>query len=495
MVITDAAGGILYANPAMERITGHGRSEALGRQPDMFAGATLDRAVYAETWAAVRAGRTWKGCYTGTGKDGRRHAAELTVAPVRDGAGEAISYVGVVRDVTGEAAMQAQLLQTQKLEALGRLAGGIAHDFNNILTVILGNAELLKAARPADAEVAQATEAILGIGRQAAERVSQLLVFAREGRTMSQPVDVHAAVRDVTDVLSRTVDPRIAIDRQFHSRDGMAMGDAAQLHNALLNLGLNARDAMPDGGRLSFVTEDIDADAEHPAALGADLPPGGYLQVTVRDTGIGMDAETKARIFDPFFTTKAPGEGTGLGLASVYACARNHGGAVAVDSKPGEGTTFRLLLPPVPRVAAEAPPEQPAPPPAGAGHVLLVEDEQAVREVMARALRQAGYEVTECTNGQQALRLFRARRGTFDLVVLDLIMPRMDGLRTFGAMKRLKPDVRAIVTSGLGGDPRLSEAMEAGAMDFLNKPIQPEQLVRMVQRHARRRRFHRRRKR
>jgi signal transduction histidine kinase/PAS domain-containing protein len=373
-----------------------------------------------------------------------------------------------------------QLRHAEKMQAIGHLAGGIAHDFNNQLTGIVGYAELLRRGLPAGSPMFGHAERILLATKRAADLTSQLLAFARRGKYLEVSVDVHRTIREVVTLLEHSIDKRITIEEDLGATAHVMKGDPSQVQSALLNLALNARDAMPQGGTLRFSTRLVDLDPDACARTGFDIEPGRYVQVVVADTGVGMDRDVKARAFEPFFTTKAPGKGTGMGLAAVYGTVESHRGAVTLESEPGRGATVTLFLPLSMDEDVDTEPVAEVDKTDTRASVLLVDDEDMVREVTREMLSLLGYRVTDCSDGLAALSLFRERSASFDLVILDLVMPSIGGLDLFMAMREIDPNVRVILASGfsLGGDAQ--RILDEGAKAFLQKPYRADELARTV---------------
>jgi len=365
---------------------------------------------------------------------------------------------------------QQQLVQAEKMSAIGQLAGGIAHDFNNLLVGILGCADLLQLGAGSAEDRARYAGVIGQAARRAADLVQQLLSFSRAGSGERRVIDVHSLVREVVGVLQATIDPRIRIETVLAAEPASVRGDPSELQSALLNLGVNARDAMPEGGKLTFATEVRTLDAEACRRRSHPLSPGRYLALSVSDTGTGMDDTVRARLFEPFFTTKGPGKGTGLGLAAVYGMVGACQGAIAVQTAPGKGSRFELLLPLVDE-AANAP-RLPAPAAVpGRGTLLLVDDEPLVRNLAGEMLAGLGYEVILAGDGRQALRRWDERGGAIDLVILDVVMPGMGGAELLAELRRREPDVAVLLCSGHPLEDDVSQLRRAGASDFLQKPF------------------------
>jgi len=407
-----------------------------------------------------------------------------------DGAGRMVEIQAVGRDVTLRVRLEEELAEALKMEAIGQLAGGIAHDFNNLMTGILCHAGLLKD-NPGPAEdVREAAGLIEGAARRAAELTSRLLGFARRGKLQDVPVDLNAAVETTVSLLRRSLDPRIRVRTRFQTDRAVIRGDPVQMEQVALNLAFNARDAMPEGGDMTFTTEVRDLTeaegAEHPRAV-----PGRHAVLAVQDTGCGIPDEIRDRIFEPFFTTKPPGKGTGMGLAMVYGIARNHGGWVDVDSAVGRGSTFRVFLP---EAHEEAPDAEPAPaaeampsaragmPAAGPGRILVVDDEALVRNVVDRMLTGLGYKVVTADDGRQAAELYQRFHRDIDLVIVDMVMPEMDGRECFHALRKIDPAVRVILSTGQGGEGTIQDVLDEGMVGFVQKPYQAAQLAEAVRR-------------
>ena len=370
-----------------------------------------------------------------------------------------------------------------KMEAIGRLAGGIAHDFNNILTAILGNAELLQMDGFAQTERDDMLMQIMVASRRAAELTKQLLDFARKDTFQIVAVDTTAIIEHTVALLSHSIDKRIDIKLDLQADPPAILADPSQIENALVNLGMNACDAMPDGGVLTFATKNVVLDDESRVDYPSELVPGPYVEVRVCDTGSGMDSETRSRIFEPFFTTKEVGKGTGLGLASVYGCIKSHYGNIQVDSQPGQGTTFRVLLHAAEAacVSSDSPPDQNII--RGTGHVLVVDDEGIVREFVATALQKLGYFVSLSINGAEAVEYFKNSHQDIDLVILDLIMPVLNGPDTFRELKAIDPDVKVLISSGFSRNETTNGLVDEGALGLLGKPFRINELAHSLAKH------------
>jgi signal transduction histidine kinase len=371
--------------------------------------------------------------------------------------------------------LQQDLARAQKLEAIGRLAGGVAHDFNNVLTAILGSAELLMMDTPPGEHAREEVEIIRDAAVRAQDLIRQLLAFS--ARQVLQPVvlDLNDLIRDLGRMLRRLIGEDLTLDTDLAGDLGAVRADPGQVEQVLVNLAVNARDAMPDGGRLAIRTENVDV------TDGGDVPAGPYALIEVTDTGTGMDAPTLARVFEPFFTTKERGKGTGLGLASVYGIVRQSGGHIAVTSTPGVGTSFRIHLP---RVDAPVDTSRAARvvsvPAAGTETLLVAEDEQMVRVLIRKVLEQAGYTVLLASGGAEALQLAARHAGPIQMLVTDVVMPGMNGRELARRLLELRPDTKVLYLSGYADDAVERHGVLDPGTAFMQKPFSPGALASRV---------------
>jgi PAS domain S-box-containing protein len=375
--------------------------------------------------------------------------------------------------------LEEQFLTMYKLEAIGQLAGGIAHDYNNILGAISGYADLIRHRYPDDDRLKKYATMILSASRRASELTKKLLIFARKNKLNLTDFDAHEALLEVVDLLNHSIDKSITIICQPKATRYFIYGDPVQYQNALMNIALNARDAMPKGGMLTFRTGVSEIDRSFPYRREFTVAPGSYFTLAVTDTGSGMDDATLAHLFEPFFTTKDIGQGTGLGLASVYGTMKSHNGFIDVKSAVDSGTTFTLYFPLVehsmPAAATLSVPLQP-----GKGHIMFVDDENFLRDAVREMLSILGYTVSICSNGAEALSLFTHEPDSFDLVILDMRMPGMTGLECFKRMKAAKPDVRALLSTGYSLDEERQGMLDEGILGVIQKPYISTQLAQAV---------------
>lgn len=479
IIITDTENKIQYVNPAFEKVTGYTSAEVSGKSPDILKSGKHQEKFYKKIRDTIRSGQVWTGHIINKNKDGSLLEEDASITPIRNSRDEIVSYVAVKRDVTQEVAMQEQLRQSRKLEELGSLAGGVAHDFNNLLTGILGYVSILKSNAREDDEVYRAADVIEKAAQRAAQLTEQLLGFARRGKHRNVSVDLHKSVQDVIKLLSGTIEKSIIIEQDLKADFSYVLGDPGQIEQIILNLAVNARDAMPEGGRLSFITEMVEFDQFY-CKTHSGATPGQYVMVSIADTGKGIEKDMLERIFEPFFTTKELGKGTGMGLAMVYGIVKNHGGSIRVYSEPGYGTTFKVYFPLASEPAkVEAEPRQDSPVP-GTGRILIVDDEEIIRQTAHELLSHLGYDVVTASDGLKAVEYYKKHSHVIDLVILDMVMPKLGGRDCFRALKEINPDVKAILSTGYSLDSAMQEVLKEGIIAFAQKPYQLKRLAEVV---------------
>ncbi len=479
VVVTDAQGVIVYVNPAFETVTGYTRLEVLGQNPRILKSGAHDEAFYRALWESISSGKTWHGRMVNRKKDGTHYTEEATISPVRDAAGVVTSFVAVKRDISRDLVLEAQLLQSQKMEGIGRLAGGIAHDFNNILSVILtctGFAqESLPEGTPAREDIGEIEKA----GRRAAALTRQLLAFSRKQVLQPELLDLNKVLVEMEKMLHRILGEDIDLVQVLAPDLGIVTADPGQVEQVLMNLVVNARDAMPQGGKLTIETANVELDAEY-VEQHAGSKPGLHVMLAVSDSGIGMDEKTMARVFEPFFTTKGPGKGSGLGLSTVYGIVKQSGGCIYAYSEPGKGTTFKVYLP---RELSRAPVVKQVPTTKRSGGqetVLLVEDDEAVRSVAKRILEAAGYTVLSAASGDEGLLLCEQNPVEIHLVLTDVVMPEMGGRVFIERLAKVRPGMKVLYMSGYTHDAIVHHGvLEKGTL-FIGKPFSQSELLRKV---------------
>ena len=417
-------------------------------------------------------------------KDGTILPVAMHATAVYDGEGNFVMSRSVIRDITERKGideerrkLQEQLFRSQKLEALGTLAGGIAHDFNNLLASILGYASLAKTDLNPDNPVYQHVDIIETASLRASELTQQLLAFAKGGKYDAKPTDVNAIVREVVALLSRIIEKNITIVLAPDSNLRHAVCDAGQIQQAVINICLNARDAMPRGGTLTVRTESVHLEIQDVQSF-VDVPAGDYVRISVSDTGRGMDRDTRERLFEPFFTTKETG--TGLGLALAYGIVKKHGGFIQVFSEPGKGSTFEVNLPACVSDDTRDKKKEIVGLRRGSETILVVDDEPMVKQLARDVLNRYGYTVLTAGGGEEAIDVFRQRAAEIDAVILDMVMPIMEGREVFRRLREIKPGVKVIVSSGYSHDRDADDLLAQGARSFVQKPFRIAELVKVV---------------
>ena len=481
-----ATGAILDVNARTEELYGYSREEIRQLTVGML---SADVAPYSQADAVAWLEKARQGAspifeWRARHRDGHLFWVEITMR--RAELSDCDAILVAARDIKErkraeeeKSELENQLRQSEKMQAIGQLAGGIAHDFNNQLMGVLGYAEMLLLHLREEKPLGYAQN-IKTLVQRSADLTQQLLNFGRKGKRVSKPVAVHAIIGEVVSLLKRSLDKRIRIRQLLQAGEDTVIGDPSQLQSALLNLAINARDAMPEGGDLLFETELLRLDETAGKFHRAGLEPGDYLCIRITDTGCGMDEEILSHIFEPFFTTKAVGKGTGMGLASVYGTVLSHHGCIDVYSEVGQGTTFRLCLPLAEVAAVREEQRGRRAPVTGTAHILVVDDEEAVREILGKMLMELGYRVTPYGDGRGAVEYYHANWQKIDLVILDMIMPEPDGWETYAALRRINPGLRAIFASGFPADDKAQPLIAAGVADCLRKPFELLELSEVV---------------
>ena len=388
--------------------------------------------------------------------------------------------ISVCRDITDYKSLQNQLMESQKMEAIGRLAGGLAHDLNNVLTVIISCSSFLLMDIGQDDPLRQDAKEIKKAAKRAANIIEQLLVIGRRRVVEPRQMSLNACVADMEEMLKRLIGEDIHLVTMLDPGIGLLKADTGQVEQVIMNLVINARDAMPQGGKLTIETKNVRIDESY-AGKQELMPPGHYVMLSVSDTGKGMDAETQCRIFEPFFSTKASGKGTGLGLSTAYAIIKQNGGHISVDSEPGQGTTFKFHLPRIDGVAEpDNLPELQIEPLEGSETILLVEDDDMVRNSAPRILRRYGYRVLTARGGEEALGVCEQHKGPIHLMVTDVVMPSMNGNELSVRLEPLRPNTRVLYISGYSDDCIAERGMPEPQENFLRKPFSAELLARRV---------------
>jgi len=480
IVITDTEGRIEYVNRKFTEMTGYSVDEAIGKNPSILKSGHTSPEEYAKLWETVLSGKEWRGEFRNRKKNGELFWELASISPIRDASGTITHLLAVKENVTERKELEQQLWQAQKMESIGTLASGVAHDFNNILGIIIGYASLLDQKLNDPVRRATYLEAIVKAAERGAGLVRQILTFARKSDFTLEKVDVNSIIGELSKMLGETFPKTITLSLQLEKSLPLIVVDRIQLHQALLNLCVNARDAMAERGSLSIATRLVDGTALAGRFSGA--ADRRFVEISVSDTGLGMDIETKNRVFEPFFTTKEVGKGTGLGLSVVFGVVQEHQGFVDVESDVGQGSTFRIWLP-VPEAvfsvndaAREAGQEVPG----GTETILVVEDEEMMLKLVVSVLEQKGYRVLVARDGEEAVRIHKENSGKIDLVLSDIGLPKLDGWEASQRMKQIDSKLTVFVASGYLEPGLKSEILKAGSVELIRKPYNPNDVLRSI---------------
>jgi PAS domain S-box-containing protein len=479
IIITNSAGIIEYVNPAFESLTGYSPEEAVGQTPSFLSSGQQAPALYRELWENISIGNVYNSIKVNRKKNGELYYVDESISPIRDASGNITHFISNGRDLTKRLHLEEQLLQAQKMDAVGRLAGGVAHDFNNLLTIITSYSELaLDSVVPGSATQNRLQE-ILSAARRAAELTRQLLAFSRNQPQSLRVADLNPVIEGVVKTLQRL----IGEDIELNFIPGKAIGkirlDPMQIEQILMNLAANARDAMPEGGKCTIETCNAHLDEDYVARKKSVIPTGRYVALTMTDTGCGIPPDHLPHIFDPFYTTKPSGKGTGLGLATVYGIVKQNHGFVWAYSESGMGTVFKIYLPCVRDRMTKTPTlERPLEPVVrGSETVLLVEDEPALRRATVEFLGLRGYTVIEAKDGLEALSVAKSFAKPIHLAVTDVVMPRLSGGQLAKEMATLRPEMKVLFVSGYAGQTILDHKVVDVEHNFLQKPFTLRQLA------------------
>jgi two-component system cell cycle sensor histidine kinase/response regulator CckA len=474
IIITNNLAEILYVNPAFEKVTGFLEEEVLGKNPRIIKSGKHDKTFYKALWNELLRGKSWHGHFINRHKDGSLFEQESTISPIKDKAGRIINYVAVNRDVTNEMIMQKQQHLTNKLEALGRLAGGVAHDFNNILTIINGYSELLLNLMKDDSPHRRHVEQIMNASQKASYLTKQLLTFSKRQNIEPQVIDLNEVINDMANMLRRLLGEDIQLVADLESSVENIKADRGQIEQIIINLVVNSREAMPTGGHLYIRTRSSILDNEFCKSR-YGLFPGEYVMLSIEDTGKGMTDEEKSKIFEPFYTTKA--SGYGMGLANVFGIVKQHNGFIECTSELDAGSTFYIYFPAFAESAkgsgqiAELKDF-----PRGSETILIVEDEDEVRDLAAKMLMNQGYEILEAKHGVDALTICKEREGPLHLLLTDIVMPHIHGPELAERAKKIQPEMKILFMSGYTDD-LITPSQRKDNLFFLRKPFTLEQIA------------------
>jgi len=477
--LKNTEGRYLYVNPQFARLTSLAPEQILGKTDAEIFPPEQAAAFRANDLKVLQAGVALEFEEVADQQDGP-HTSIVSKFPLRNAEGKVYAICAIATDITERKSLEAQLRQSQKMEAIGQLAGGIAHDFNNLLTVINGYSELVLLSLPVEHPHCATFEQIRQAGEKASRLIRQLMAFSRQQVLQPKVLDLNAVVANIDTMLQRVIGEDIDLLTILSPGLASVKADPGQIEQVLMNLVLNARDAMPNGGRLTIETADVVLDTDY-ARTHVAVNPGRYVMLAVSDNGCGMDAETQARIFEPFFTTKDLGKGTGLGLSTVYGIVKQSGGNIGVYSEPGRGTTFRIYLPRIRKAPETVEPEEAREPlPRGSETILLVEDEAGVRTLAKTILQIQGYTVLDAAQGKDAFLLSGQHEGLIHLMVTDMVMPEMSGREVADRLKPLRPNMKVLFMSGFTDKALVHNGELDPGIAFLQKPFTPQTLARKV---------------
>jgi PAS domain S-box-containing protein len=475
-MVTDSNGSIRYVNHAFEAITGYAAHEVLGQNPRLLKSDEQDPWFYQQLWQTIQDGEIWRGQLVNKRRDGTLYTARSTIVPVLNTLGAVVQFVCLQEDVTGEIELQRRLARAETLEVVGQLAAGVAHDFNNILAVVVAYVELLADSLASDDERQRDLTELTDTAMRGAGLVRQLLLFSHESGDEPEPLDLDAAVTEVAKMLGRTIGEDLDLHLDLAGDLPPILASRVQLQQVLMNLAVNARDAMPKGGKLRLETRLL---PRADALLEPDEPDEVLLSVS--DTGCGMAPEVAAHIFEPYFTTKESRGGTGLGLATVYGIVTKSGGRIEVHSAPGAGTCFELFFPALSSPVAPRDTPQAAASAKGRGETILVaEDDAFIRGSLVRMLTRHGYHVLAASNGARAMELVAAHDATVALLLTDVVMPVMSGPVLAMQLRQRWPSLKVVFMSGYADQRVFDHGLTLAEAHFVHKPFSPADLRRRI---------------
>lgn len=473
IVITNKKGIIEYVNTAFTKITGYSREEAIGKNPRILNSGEQDKSVYAEMWATINQGDAWQGRFINKKKDGSRFIEDVTISPILGQGGEIVNFVAAKRDITDQLQVQEKYQQAQKMEAIGQLAGGVAHDFNNMLAIIIGQVEIAMLKTDTDNPIRKRLNEINVAAKRSADLTRQLLGFARKQNHNPEIINLNDTIATTLAMLKRLIGEQLELNWQPESVAPITKIDPGHFNQIITNIIINARDAITGSGTITVKTNRMTFDdefcLEHPGSI-----PGEYVLIEVNDTGCGMEAGIIDKIFDPFFTTKDVGDGTGLGLSMVFGLIKQNNGYIVVDSIPNQGSTFSIYFP-IPKAVVTKPEETESNELIrGSETILVVEDELSLLDVTTAILTEAGYSIIPAADPHTALRLAKEQATKIQLLLTDVVLPKMSGVELSEQIRKFKPQLKTLYVSGYPQD-NLSQQDQ-----FLPKPFSATKLTQKV---------------
>lgn len=480
VIITDTEGVIVYVNPTFERITGYSRSDVIGKMPNIIKSGEHDDSFFQDMWATIKAGKIWRGQIINKRKDGTRYIDESTIIPVRDERGKIVNFAGIQYDATHDLQLEEQYRQVQKMEAIGQLTTGIAHDFNNIMTAVNGYSQLLQMRFPQEDPRQQFLSNIIYSGEKATNLIQQLLAFSRRQIIEPTVLNINYIVDNMSKMLKHLIGEHVQLKTILSPDLWNIKFDPTQIEQIIVNLAVNARDAMPDGGKLTIETSNVVLD-DNFVSTHLETSPGDFIMLAVYDTGQGMNKNVASHIFEPFFTTKGIGRGTGLGLSTVYGIVKQNSGSIWVYSEEGYGTKFKIYLPrtiehleeiPEAAVAKESP--------GGDETILVAEDDEKVRELLSQILTANGYKILIAKDGEEAIQVSNRHFGEIHLLLTDVIMPVMTGKILSEQITKTRPGIKVLFMSGYTADMIGLQMIRAADLPLIQKPFNTGELLRKV---------------
>ncbi|MDQ6966602.1 MAG: PAS domain S-box protein [Mariprofundaceae bacterium] len=487
ILITDRAGTIEYVNPSFTKLTGYTSEEVMGKNPSILKSGNQDSAFYGRMWKTITAGKTWQGKVIDRRKDGSFYPALLTISPTHDQSDNTVGFthfVGIQSDLTQIEDAEERFQQAQKMEAIGTLVGGIAHDFNNMLAGMTGNLFLAKKQAKAMPQVVHRLDIVESLAYRAADMIVQLLAFARKSAVEMKAIPLTTYIKEVLKLLSVSVPENIQLNRHICSDDLQVYGDSTQIHQILMNLITNARDALADvdDPTITITLAPFTASGSFVKQRPYAISGTAFAHLSVSDNGCGIPEHQINHLFEPFFTTKEQGKGTGLGLAMVYGAVKGHNGFIEVESEQGKGTNFHLYLP-LMKAQAIGEVGQAEEIVEGKGEcILLVDDEKTVLDTGRDVLRSLGYKVLTATNGVEAVELFKSRPDSIDLVILDLVMPKLGGVEACRRMREIRAEIKVMFATGYDKEQSLDKGIIDVEVKILKKPFTINKMSAAIQR-------------
>lgn len=490
IVITDNKGNIEYVNLKFMQLTGYTYEEVIGKNPRILKSGKTPPEEYKQLWDTITSGGAWRGKFCNKKKNGELYWESSIISSVRNSEGIITNFIAINEDITELTAerklmkeeqkkLRDQLYHVQKLESIGTLAGGVAHDFNNILSIIIGYGNLLEKSLGKGILSRIYIQKILKSAERATNLVQGLLAFSRKQGSCQKPAPINSILLPVKSLLSRLIGEDIVLDIVPAKKDCIVMADSGQMEQVLINLATNARDAMPNGGKLTIQADIVELGGEFIRTHGYG-ETGEYARISVFDTGVGMDKETQQRIFEPFFTTKEVGKGTGLGLSIVYGIIKQHGGYINVESKPGKGAAFRIYLPLIKSTVEEGKPTSLPAYLNGTETILVAEDEEEVRNLTKLLLEEAGYTVIAAVDGYDTINKFMENKDTINFLLLDAVMPTKNGREAYEEIRKIRPDIKALFMSGYSESFINKKIILKEGLYHISKPFSQTMLLKNV---------------